>query len=70
MMAGGDGGVSGEPATGGLGGPDVGRPRDGSGGRRPEKDGRFGVGKEKMTWHGGTRELGIRTGKMLEQIVF
>jgi hypothetical protein len=34
------------------------------------KDGRFGEGKEKMTWHGETRELGRRIGKLLEQIVF
>jgi hypothetical protein len=32
------------------------------------KDGRFGVGYEKMTWHGGTHELGRRIGKLLEQI--
>jgi hypothetical protein len=40
--------------------------------RRAEagEDGRFGVGKEEMTWHGGTHELGIRIGKLLEQIVF
>jgi hypothetical protein len=34
------------------------------------EDGRFGVGKEEMTWHGGIHELGIRIGKLLEQIVF
>jgi hypothetical protein len=34
------------------------------------KDRRFGEGKEKMTWHDGTHELGRRIGKMLEQIVF
>jgi hypothetical protein len=34
------------------------------------KDPRFGGGEEKMTWHGGTHELGRRIGKLLEQIVF
>jgi hypothetical protein len=34
------------------------------------KDGRFGEGDEKMTWHGGTHELGRRIGKLPEQIVF
>jgi hypothetical protein len=34
------------------------------------KDPRFGGGEEKMTWHGGTHELGRRMGKLLEQIVF
>jgi hypothetical protein len=32
------------------------------------KDGRFGEGYEKMTWHGETHELGSRKGKLLEQI--
>jgi hypothetical protein len=27
-------------------------------------------GKEKMTWHGGTHELGRRIEKLLERIVF
>jgi hypothetical protein len=31
---------------------------------------RFGEEREKMTWHGGTHELGRRIGKLLYQIVF
>jgi hypothetical protein len=50
--------------------PDIGRPRDSSGTRRSEKDGRFGGGEEKMTWHGGTHELGRRIRKLPEQLVF
>jgi hypothetical protein len=34
------------------------------------KDPRFGEGKVKPTWRGGTHELGMRIGKLLEQIVF
>jgi hypothetical protein len=29
------------------------------------KDGILGEGKQKMTWHGGTHELGRRIGKLL-----
>jgi hypothetical protein len=35
-----------------------------------QKDGRFGGWEERMTWHGGTHELGRRIGKLPEQIVF
>jgi hypothetical protein len=35
-----------------------------------KKNRRFGGGEEKLTWHGGTHELGRRIGKLLEQIVF
>jgi hypothetical protein len=31
---------------------------------------KIGEGKEKMTWRGGTHELGRRIGKLLEQIFF
>jgi hypothetical protein len=34
------------------------------------KDARFGEGKKKLTWRGGTHELGKGIGKLLEQIVF
>jgi hypothetical protein len=34
------------------------------------KDGKFGEGKENLTWRGGTHKLGRRIGKLLEQIVF
>jgi hypothetical protein len=34
------------------------------------KDPRFVEGEEKLTWHGGTHELGRRIWKLLEQIVF
>jgi hypothetical protein len=34
------------------------------------KDGRFGEGEEKMTWHGGIHELGMKIGKLPEQNVF
>jgi hypothetical protein len=38
--------------------------------RRPVcKDSRF-EGKEKMTWYGGTHDLGRRIGKLLEETVF
>jgi hypothetical protein len=30
----------------------------------------IGGGEERMTWYGGTHELGRRIGKLLEQIVF
>jgi hypothetical protein len=39
-------------------------------GRERPKDPNLGEGKEKMTWHCGTNELGGRIGKLLEQIVF
>jgi hypothetical protein len=38
--------------------------------RTPLKNQRFGGGEEKLTWRGGTHELGRRIGKLLEQIVF
>jgi hypothetical protein len=34
------------------------------------KDARFGEGKKKLTWRGGTHELGRGIGKLPEQIVF
>jgi hypothetical protein len=34
------------------------------------KNRRFGEGEKKLTWRGGTHELGRRIGKLLEQIVF
>jgi hypothetical protein len=51
-----EGAVSGELGTGGFGG------------CRKMED--FGEGKEKLTWRSETHELGRRTGKLLEQIVF
>jgi hypothetical protein len=34
------------------------------------KDHIYGEGKERMTWHDGTHELGRRIVKLLEEIVF
>jgi hypothetical protein len=42
---------------------------DGSGGRRRKVED-LGEGKEKLTWRGGSHELGRRIGKLLKQIVF